>query len=127
MQKPDETDLTAAAFSRIDGDRALIIASICSDAASKIFKALFAVMPCAIELHWITMCLDILKMLSFSANIPVKQRAAENLSELGQVLFDKLSGVGKESSYAFASHAPYLMQIKRLISSYMIVNKIFVT
>lgn len=127
MQKPDETDLTAAAFSRIDGDRALIIASICSDAASKIFKALFAVMPCAIELHWITMCLDILKMLSFSANIPVKQRAAENLSELGQVLFDKLNGVGKESSYAFASHAPYLMQIKRLISSYMIVNKIFVT
>ncbi|KAF1798354.1 Zn(2)-C6 fungal-specific transcription factor [Mucor lusitanicus] len=122
MEEPAETDLTAAAFSRIDGDRALIIASICSDAASKIFKRLFAVMPCAIELHWITMCLDILKMLSCSANVPVKQRASENLAELSHVLFNKLSGIGKESTYAFASHAPYLMRIKRLISSYMIHN-----
>lgn len=127
MQQPHKTDLTAAAFSRIDGDRALIITSICSDAASKIFKALFAVMPCGIELHWITMCLDILKMLSCSANVPVKQRATQNLTELSRTLSDKLDGIGKESNYAFASHAPYLMQIKRLISSYMIVNKIFVT
>ncbi|KAK4515327.1 fatty acid alpha-hydroxylase [Mucor velutinosus] len=127
MQKPNETDLTAAAFSRIDGDRALIITSICSDAASKIFKTLFAVMPCAIELHWITMCLDILRMLSCSANVPVKQRASENLNELSHVLFNKLSSIGKESDYAFASHAPYLTQIKRLISSYMVVNNVFVT
>jgi hypothetical protein len=127
MRKPNETDLTAAAFSRIDGDRALIITSICSDAASKIFKLLYTVMPCGVELHWITMCLDILKMLSSSANIPVKQRATKNLQELSQVLFDKLNNIGNESNYAFASNAPYLMQIKKLISSYMIVNKIFVS
>ncbi|KAL9546906.1 hypothetical protein MBANPS3_006430, partial [Mucor bainieri] len=127
MQQPDKTDLTAAAFSRIDGDRALIITSICSDAASKLFKALFAVMPCAVELHWITMCLDILKMLCSSANVPVQQRAAANLGELSRVLLSKLAGIGGESSsYAFASHAPYLTQIKRLISSYMVVNKVFV-
>ncbi|KAI8641894.1 hypothetical protein BD408DRAFT_388008 [Parasitella parasitica] len=127
MQKPHKTDLTAAVFSRIDGDRALIITSICSDAASKIFKVLYTVMPCGIELHWITMCLDILKMLSCSANVPVKQRAVDNLAELSQVLRNKLNDVGHGSDYAFASNAPYLMQIKKLISSYMIVNKIFVT
>lgn len=125
MRKPNETDLTAAAFSRMDGDRALIITSICSDAASRIFKALYTVMPCGIELHWITMCLDILRMLSSSANVPVKQRATKNLQELSQILLNKLNGIGNESNYAFASNAPYLMQIKKLISSYMIVNKIF--
>jgi hypothetical protein len=93
MQRPHKTNLTAAAFSKMDGDRAIIIASICSDAATQIFKVLGDVLPCGIELHWITMCVDVLKLLSTAANISVRERAEKNHNVLSQVLAAKLKDI----------------------------------
>jgi hypothetical protein len=119
MQSPHKTNLTAAAFNKMDGDRAILIASICSNAATQLFKALSAVMPCAIELHWITMCVDLLKLLSTAANIHVRERAERDHRVLSRVLEDKLSGIGDNSTYAYASQAPYLSYIKNLITSHI--------
>ncbi|KAI8053137.1 uncharacterized protein B0P05DRAFT_600349 [Gilbertella persicaria] len=123
MEQPQETDLTGAAFGRIDGDRALIIVSICSDAITQIYKAMNALLPCAIEIHWITMCVDVLKLLSTSANIPIRKRAEQNHDVLSRVLYDKLRCMGDDSSYPFASQAPYLIHIKKAINGYMNTSK----
>ncbi|KAI8380038.1 hypothetical protein BD560DRAFT_388244 [Blakeslea trispora] len=119
MEEPQETDLTGAAFGRIDGDRALIIVSICSDALTKIFKVINVVSPCTIELHWVTLCVDVLRLLATSANIPIRKRAEDNLATLSGVVYDKLHCIGETTNYAFPSQAPYLLQIKKAISHYM--------
>ncbi|KAI8350592.1 hypothetical protein EDC96DRAFT_519337 [Choanephora cucurbitarum] len=122
MEEPQGTDLTGAAFGRIDGDRALIIVSICSDALARIFKVINAVSPCTIEYHWMTLCVDVLRLLTASANIPIRKRAEENLAMLSSVVKDKLNCIGDTSKYAFSSQAPYLLQIKKAIVDYMDFN-----
>lgn len=119
MQKPRDTNLTAATFGKMDGDRALVIVSVCSDAATHIFKALGAIMPCGIEIHWISLCVDVLKLLSTAANVSVRERAVKNYNVLCQVLADKLNGFGDHSKYAYPSQAPYLSQMKNMITSYV--------
>lgn len=122
MQSPQDTDLAGAAFSKIDGKRALIIASICSDAATKMFQALSYSLPCVIKLHWLTMCIEVLERLSKSVNTTIKHRALSNKSILVEVLKHQLDFIGKE--FPTTRNMQYFAQIKQIISSYMAVNKI---
>lgn len=121
MKPPNKTDLKGTMLGRIDEDRALLIVSICSDALTKIFEQLAAVSPCAIELHWLTMVVDMLNRLSTSLNRAVQKRAKQNAAVLVQVLRTKLSTIGDQS---FASETPYISKIRKMISKYMDVNKI---
>ncbi|KAI9487410.1 MAG: hypothetical protein EXX96DRAFT_553111 [Benjaminiella poitrasii] len=120
----DTADLNSVTLARIDGDRSLLIASICSDAACKIFCQLAAVMPCLVELHWLMMCIDILNILSGSTHRPSRVRAQRNLADITVVLKRHMDCIGHPSSYPSASQAPFLNQIKEAIVTYMLVNNI---
>jgi hypothetical protein len=117
MKLPEDTDLRGATFHRIDGDRALVIVSICADAATKIFQKMASTFPCIIELNWLTMCIEILKLLSNSGNNTIKNRAKLNLEISIDVLKQQLNLISPQS-------APYLDKIKRAIKYYLAVNKI---
>ncbi|ORY94605.1 hypothetical protein BCR43DRAFT_326194 [Syncephalastrum racemosum] len=90
MQAPSQTNLVGASFSRLDGERALVIVSICSDAVAKIFRFLHWRLPCVIELHWILITSDAMKMLRDAANPQIRERAKKNLRCALKVLKEQL-------------------------------------
>jgi hypothetical protein len=115
MQKPHLTDLQGTMLSRIDEDRALLIASMCSDALTKIYTKLSQVQLCGVEIHWATMSMDVLNQLCTSKNQPIRIRAKENLEAMAEVCKLKLiANLG----------VPYINLISKMISTYMDDKKI---
>ncbi|KAI9314257.1 hypothetical protein BX666DRAFT_1842823, partial [Dichotomocladium elegans] len=86
MQIPEQASLTGASLGRIDGERALVIVSICSDALAKIFEALHRILPCVVESHWVLIAADACKMLRSSQNADIRVRAIGNLRSCLRVL-----------------------------------------
>lgn len=112
MIPPEESDLTGAAFSRFDGDRSLIVASISSDTVTKIFAAMSSKFPCVLEIHWLTMCIEILTLLTTSVNIFIRNRAIYNLKISTDVLDSLLEAIGNDQS---RPDSPYLDRFKEKI------------
>ncbi|KAI9473815.1 MAG: hypothetical protein EXX96DRAFT_621448 [Benjaminiella poitrasii] len=79
MKTPSSTDLKGANVARFDGDRALLIVSVCCDALTKITQVLYRRSPCAIELHFLLLACDALGMLKKAANPTIQARAKKNL------------------------------------------------
>lgn len=79
MQSPSFTDLDGASMDRYDGERALLLVSICTDAISKIFHVLYCKLPCNVELHWMLVAADAMGMLKRSANPQIRARATASL------------------------------------------------
>ncbi|CAO3620485.1 unnamed protein product [Mucor hiemalis] len=124
MHAPQETDLKGAALGRIDGERALVIASICADNCTKLFQALAKLSPCIIKLHWLTMCIEVLQRLTNCPNDSISSRAQTNLHLLIHVLRHQLEYI--ESEFVTCTAPAYFLQMKQIISSHMAVNKICV-
>jgi hypothetical protein len=103
MQHPHLTNLKGTMLGRIDEDRALLIASICSDAVTKIYTRLA-------EIHWVSMAMDILSQLCSSKNRHIQKRAGENLEIMAVVLKLKLTSI---------VGVPYINTITKMISTYM--------
>lgn len=98
MQSPASTDLSGANMERFDGDRALLIVSVCCDAISKIFHVLFCRLPCTVELHWLLIASDAMAMLKKAANPHIKAKAQKNLKMTLRVLKERVRDVNKEQS-----------------------------
>lgn len=124
MRAPQETDLKGAALGRIDGERAILIVSICTDNCTKLFQAIAKLSPCMIKLHWLTMCIEVLQRLSNCPNDAVSIRAQTNLHQSILVLRHQLAFI--ESEFASCTAPAYFLQMKQIISSHMAVNKICV-
>ncbi|KAG1471364.1 hypothetical protein G6F56_002167 [Rhizopus delemar] len=86
MEEPSATDLEGTNMDRYDGDRALLLVSICSDAMSKIFHILFRKLPCNVEMHWMLIAADAMGRLKKSANPGISARASINLQQTLAVL-----------------------------------------
>jgi hypothetical protein len=99
MQAPAATDLRGATMERFDGDRALLIVSVCCDAVSKIFHVLLCRLPCTIDLHWLLIASDATAMLKNAANPHIKQRAHQNLRVTMKVLKQKMSDQQEDDEY----------------------------
>ncbi|KAI9270027.1 hypothetical protein EDC94DRAFT_512989 [Helicostylum pulchrum] len=98
MRSPATTDLLGANMERFDGDRALLIVSVCCDAISKIFHVLFCRLPCTVELHWLLIASDAMAMLKKAANPHIKSRAQKNLRVTLRVLKDRVQHVNQDST-----------------------------
>lgn len=98
MRSPATTDLLGANMERFDGDRALLIVSVCCDAISKIFYVLFCRLPCTVELHWLLIAGDAMAMLKKAANPRIKARAQKNLRVTLRVLKDRVQRVSQQES-----------------------------
>ncbi|KAG2237931.1 hypothetical protein INT48_002492 [Thamnidium elegans] len=99
MRSPATTDLLGANMERFDGDRALLIVSVCCDAISKIFHVLFCRLPCTVELHWLLIASDAMAMLKKAANPHIKSRAQKNLRVTLRVLKDRVQHVNQDSTH----------------------------
>lgn len=86
MQDPTRTNLVGASLARMDGDRALLIVSICCDAAAKIFQVLRCRLACVLDLHWVMIASDAMRMLMKSANPRIQFQAKRNFQEALNVL-----------------------------------------
>ncbi|KAI9278260.1 hypothetical protein BDA99DRAFT_491661 [Phascolomyces articulosus] len=86
MQPPSRTDLVGASMNRVDGERALVIVSICCDALAKIFQELSYRLPCVLELHWVLIACDAMKELRASPNNHIRSRAEENMRTTLRIL-----------------------------------------
>ncbi|KAJ8656555.1 hypothetical protein O0I10_007878 [Lichtheimia ornata] len=86
MHAPEETNLMGASLNRIDGERALLIVSICTDALARIFQELHDTLPCIVELHLVLVASDAMKMLRNSPNAAIRARATDNLYATLRVL-----------------------------------------
>ncbi|KAG0165031.1 hypothetical protein DFQ28_009309 [Apophysomyces sp. BC1034] len=86
MEPPSNTDLSGASFNRLDGDRALILVSVCCDALTHLFQMLHYRMPCAVELHWLIVTVDVLGRLTACGNAAIRSRAVLNLQIASIVL-----------------------------------------
>lgn len=115
MMPPNKTDLTGAAFGRFDGDRSLIVASINSDTATKIFAALSSRYPCVLEIHWLTMCIEVLSLLTTATNIFIRNRAIYNLEIATQIMNSQLQAIGNDQS---RPGSPYLDKLKEIINTH---------
>lgn len=73
----DDTDSTSPLMDRMDGDRALLVVSICCDAVIKIYHVLHLRLPCTIELHWLSIVLDTILLLVHAKNQEIRQRAKQ--------------------------------------------------
>lgn len=98
METPWTTGLEGASMDRYDGDRALLLVSICADAVAKIFYVLFHRLPCNIELHWVMVAADAMGMLKRSANPQIRARAAANLKTTLFVLKHRIQKHTEEDS-----------------------------
>lgn len=107
MQPPSDTDLKGINMERYDGERALLLVSIITDAMTKIFHVLFHKVPCVVELHWMLIVADSLRMLKKSPNLTIRARASRNLNITLDVLkrrVPKLSedeGASTNENYRF--------------------------
>ncbi|CAO3592140.1 unnamed protein product [Absidia cylindrospora] len=77
MQDPEVSDLAGASYDRMDSERALLVVSICCDAAIKIYQVLHVRFPCIIELHWLTIVLDTVLILINAKNSDIRRRAQQ--------------------------------------------------
>ncbi|ORZ20566.1 hypothetical protein BCR42DRAFT_370362 [Absidia repens] len=77
MQDPEASDLAGASYDRMDSERALLVVSICCDAAIKIYQVLHVRLPCIIELHWLTIVLDTVLILINAKNADIRRRAQQ--------------------------------------------------
>lgn len=98
MRSPATTDLKSASMERFDGDRALLIVSVCCDAISKIFHVLYCRLPCTVELHWLLIASDAMAMLKKAANPHIKTRAQKNLRVTLRVLKDRVQHVNQDGT-----------------------------
>ncbi|KAI9484841.1 hypothetical protein BDB00DRAFT_853207 [Zychaea mexicana] len=98
MQSPARTDLVGATFDRVDGERALVIVSICCDALAKIFQELNYRLPCVMELHWVLIACDAMKELRASPNNQIRIRAEENMRITLRILKDNVLSMNADSS-----------------------------
>ncbi|KAI8059421.1 uncharacterized protein B0P05DRAFT_574909 [Gilbertella persicaria] len=110
MKAPGATDLLGANMERFDGDRALLIVSVCCDAIAKIFHILYCRLPCSVELHWLLIASDAMAMLKKAKNPHIRQRAQNNLRVTLNVLmqrvqkaetFGQINNQTEDSSYNF--------------------------
>ncbi|KAI8330736.1 hypothetical protein BC941DRAFT_517964 [Chlamydoabsidia padenii] len=62
---------------RMNGEHALLVVSICCDALLKIYKVLHLRLPCTIDLHWLSIVLDTVLLLTHVKNKGVRQRAIQ--------------------------------------------------
>jgi hypothetical protein len=79
MQLPSTADLQHTTLTQLDNGRALLIVSICGDALTHIFQVLYNREPCMLDLHWLLITTDALRMLTKTANHHVRFRAGHNL------------------------------------------------
>lgn len=98
MRSPASTDLKSANMERFDGERALLIVSVCCDAISKIFHVLYCRLPCTVELHWLLIASDAMAMLKKAANPHIKSRAQKNLRVTLRVLKDRVRHVNQDDN-----------------------------
>lgn len=100
MQRPSES-FPAYGY-RMDADRALMISSICADAATKIYSVMEEVSPCMFEIRWLATTMDILRLLSESPVPDIKSKAKENIAVLSKIIRNQLEivqhGVGRRNS-----------------------------
>ncbi|KAI7848740.1 hypothetical protein BDC45DRAFT_540780 [Circinella umbellata] len=96
MQSPSITDLVGASLDRLDGERALVIVSICCDALAKIFQELNYRLPCVLELHWVLIACDAMKELSVSPNNQIRIRAEENMRITLKILKNYVLSINNE-------------------------------
>jgi hypothetical protein len=68
------------------GDRALTIASICSDTLTKLFYYMNQHCACAIDTHWLALLYEVLEILCTSQQMDIRQRARWNQTIMKQVL-----------------------------------------
>ncbi|KAI8390093.1 hypothetical protein BD560DRAFT_379893 [Blakeslea trispora] len=94
MQSPGGTDLMGANMERFDGDRALLIVSVCCDAIAKIFYVLYCRLPCTVELHWLLIASDAMSMLKKAKNPHIRARAQNNLYLTLKVLMQRVQKAG---------------------------------
>ncbi|CEG69010.1 hypothetical protein RMATCC62417_05160 [Rhizopus microsporus] len=90
MNYPWQADMTGVDSQRVDGHRSLMIASICADTATQLYVAMEDVAPCQLDVHWISSCLDTLKVLAASLDPSVRERAQRNTAILSDVLKRRL-------------------------------------
>lgn len=105
MQSPAAANLSDTTLTRLDGGRALLIVSICADALTHIFQVLYHREPCMLDLHWLLITTDALRMLTQTANDSVRFRAAYNLQICLPILLAQMQpkhGISSSSS-AFSS------------------------
>jgi hypothetical protein len=117
MQYPSTTDLKGASLERMDGDRALIITSITTDTITKIFALLHTLLPCSLEMHWITMCVDVLKLLSISIHPTVKQKADANIEILMGIVQDHLRSITGKNNCKNSPSTPFLNEMKQRLEN----------
>ncbi|KAI9255563.1 hypothetical protein BY458DRAFT_461683 [Sporodiniella umbellata] len=79
MQAPKSTTLDGVNLERYDGERSLLLVSICTDALSKIFTYLYSKLPCIVELHWLLVAADAMNLLKQCANPEIRARAIQGL------------------------------------------------
>ncbi|CAO3624989.1 unnamed protein product [Cunninghamella blakesleeana] len=86
MESPMTADLSNASLTKLDSHRALIITSICSDTLTHIFQTLYHRQPCMLDLHWVLITTDILRMLATSTNESIRHQASFNLQRCLPIL-----------------------------------------
>ncbi|KAI7885240.1 hypothetical protein K492DRAFT_18920 [Lichtheimia hyalospora FSU 10163] len=79
MATPSKADLSTTSLGRYDGERALLIVSVCCDALAKVALALYEIMPCALDIHWLVLIADLLVKLKDVEDQDIKSRAQQNL------------------------------------------------
>lgn len=99
MHAPEETNLMGASLNRIDGERALLIVSICTDALARIFQELHDTLPCIVELHLVLVASDAMKMLRNSPNAGIRARATDNLHATLRVLKNYMDIMSPSDGY----------------------------
>ncbi|KAG1138438.1 hypothetical protein G6F37_007941 [Rhizopus arrhizus] len=105
MQSPQKVRLSAYIY-RMDGERALMITSICADAATKIYALLEDVAPCMFDMQWLSTTLDVLHLLSQSSDNLIRETARANTIVLSKIIQNQLQfGIyHKNSSMLIKTH-----------------------
>ncbi|KAI8333335.1 hypothetical protein BC941DRAFT_434438 [Chlamydoabsidia padenii] len=109
MQSPATAHLQGTTLTRLDDGRALLIVSICADALTHIFQVLYHCEPCMLELHWLLITTDALRMLTLTANDSVRLRAAYNLRICLPILWTQMqpkNGIPSSTSLAACPISP---------------------
>lgn len=107
MATPSTADLSTTSLGRYDGERALLIVSVCCDALTKVALALYEIMPCALDIHWLVLIADLLVKLKDVADPDVKSRAQQNLQWTLRMLGNFMIPFGQP----YPPHPPPLMPI----------------
>ncbi|CAO3615129.1 unnamed protein product [Cunninghamella blakesleeana] len=116
MTDPSRSDLSNVSFNNINGERSILIVSMCCDALVKIFHVLYLKLPCTVEVHWIVIVLDSILLLLKSKNNQVKQRAEQNIrmakhvyQQIMENSYQNLSKSSSSSSENDSSFHPFII------------------